>query len=432
MADNYFDFVGQNAGEEKKEVPQETQAMANVTVRADADCFLLCDGEYLDIQLDAGKMTKIQVPIGQHLLEFLYTEDPDIKVEKEVDFPEAGKSYLVIIKELKAAVDNVAAEAKAKEEAKRKAEEEAKRQAEEAKRQAEELANSEPYAVYENGTLTFYFDTQKSNRGGMGFEIVQYDGDEGYKWHEHKEKIKTVIFDESFSNCHCIGSTYSWFCKLEELTLIRGLNNLDTSKVTDMVDMFYGCSSLKSIDVSRFDTSNVTNMCGMFSGCSSLQSIDVSRFDTSKVTSMGCMFYGCSSLKSIDVSRFDTSNVTNMSGMFQWCSSLQVLDVSDFDTSNVTNMRGMFMCCSSLQSLDLSRFDTSNVTDMGYMFNHCSSLQSLDLSRFDTRNVTDMSCMFQWCSSLKSLDLSGFDTSNVEDMSGMFGGIDDSKIKGWE
>ena len=35
MADNYFDFIGQNAGEEKKEVPQETQAMANVTVRAD-------------------------------------------------------------------------------------------------------------------------------------------------------------------------------------------------------------------------------------------------------------------------------------------------------------------------------------------------------------------------------------------------------------
>ena len=151
MADNYFDFVGQNAGEEKKEAPQETQAMANVTVRADADCFLLCDGEYLDIQLEAGKMTKIQVPVGQHLLEFLYTEDTDIKVEKEVDFPEAGKSYLVIIKDLKAAADNVAAEAKAKEEAKRKAEEEAKRKAEEdeVRRRAEELANSEP--VSSNG-----------------------------------------------------------------------------------------------------------------------------------------------------------------------------------------------------------------------------------------------------------------------------------------
>ncbi len=141
MADNYFDFVGQNAGEEKKEAPQETQAMANVTVRADADSFLLCDGEYLDIQLEAGKMTKIQVSIGQHLLEFIYTEDANIKVEKVVDFPEAGKNYLVLVQDLKAAADNVAAEAKAKEEARRKAEEEAKRKAEEeSRRKAEEEA----------------------------------------------------------------------------------------------------------------------------------------------------------------------------------------------------------------------------------------------------------------------------------------------------
>ena len=114
MANNYFDFIGQNAGEEKKEAPQQTQAMANVTVRCDADCFLLCDGEYLDIQLGAGKMAKIQVLIGQHLLEFLYTEDPDIKIEKEVDFPESGKSYLVIIKGLKDLVDGANAEAKKK------------------------------------------------------------------------------------------------------------------------------------------------------------------------------------------------------------------------------------------------------------------------------------------------------------------------------
>ena len=149
MADNYFDFIGQNAGEEKKEVPQETQAMANVTVRADADCFLLCDGEYLDIQLDAGKMTKIQVPIGQHLLEFIYTEDANIKVEKVVDFPESGKNYLVLVQGLKPEVDRLMAAARrkaeeeeaqrrAEEEAKRKAEEEVQRKAEEARRQAEE------------------------------------------------------------------------------------------------------------------------------------------------------------------------------------------------------------------------------------------------------------------------------------------------------
>jgi hypothetical protein len=91
---------------------------ANVTIRVDADSMLLCDGEYIDHPLKAGVLTKIQLPLGQHILEFLYDEDPDIKVEKEVDFPEAGKSYLVLIKDFK----NLADEAKrmaAEEEAKR-------------------------------------------------------------------------------------------------------------------------------------------------------------------------------------------------------------------------------------------------------------------------------------------------------------------------
>ena len=314
---------------------EEAHGMANVTVRADADCFLLCDGEYLDIQLEAGKLTKVQAPTGHHLLEFLYTEDPDIKVEKEVDFPKAGGSYLVIIKDLKAAVDNVAAEIKAREEAMRKAEEEARCK-------AEELANSEPYAVYENGTLTFYFDTQKSHRGGMGFERVQYANFKGYKWHEHKEKVKKVIFDESFSNCHCIKSTDYWFSDFTKLTLIKGLNNLDTSKVTNMHSMFESCRSLRSLDVSRFDTSKVTNMGSMFCNCSSLRSLDVSGFDTSKVTSMEWMFLGCRSLQSLDVSGFDTSRVKDMRSMFSGCSSLQSLDVSGFDINEVQYMDYMF------------------------------------------------------------------------------------------
>ena len=102
----------QEQSDVKPQMNDKAQAMAYVSVRADADCFLLCDGEYLDIQLEAGKITKIQAPVGQHLLEFLYTEDPDIKVEKEVDFPETGKSYLVIIKDLKDAVDKAIREEK--------------------------------------------------------------------------------------------------------------------------------------------------------------------------------------------------------------------------------------------------------------------------------------------------------------------------------
>ena len=62
-----------------------------------------------------------------------------------------------------------------------------------------------------------------------------------------------------------------------------------------------------------------------------------------KVTNMNNMFYGCSSLSSLpDISKWNTNNVTNMSFMFYRCSSLLSLpDISKWNTNNVTNMRAM-------------------------------------------------------------------------------------------
>ena len=41
---------------------------------------------------------------------------------------------------------------------------------------------------------------------------------------------------------------------------------------------------------------------------------------------MNGMFYGCTSLTSLDLSNFDTSKVTNMGYMFQSCTNLTSLD----------------------------------------------------------------------------------------------------------
>ena len=100
-----FSFL-QNAAPQQPEQPAQTpdSGLAHVTVRVDADCFMQCDGEYLDIPLKAGQLCKTELPTGQHLLEFLSTENPNVKIEKMVDFPESGKNYLVVITELKAAV----------------------------------------------------------------------------------------------------------------------------------------------------------------------------------------------------------------------------------------------------------------------------------------------------------------------------------------
>ncbi|MBQ9558524.1 MAG: DUF4397 domain-containing protein [Bacteroidaceae bacterium] len=100
-----FSFL-ENAAPPKQEQPEQKPdtGIVNVTVRVDADCFMQCDGEYVDIQLKAGQVTKTELPTGQHLLEFLSTENPNVKVEKMVDFPESGKNYLVVVNELKAAI----------------------------------------------------------------------------------------------------------------------------------------------------------------------------------------------------------------------------------------------------------------------------------------------------------------------------------------
>lgn len=100
-----FSFL-QNAAPQQPEQPEQKpdSGLAHVTVRVDADCFMQCDGEYLDITLKAGQVCKTELPTGQHLLEFLSTENPNVKIEKMVDFPESGKNYLVVITELKAAV----------------------------------------------------------------------------------------------------------------------------------------------------------------------------------------------------------------------------------------------------------------------------------------------------------------------------------------
>ena len=211
------------------------------------------------------------------------------------------------------------------------------------------------------------------------------------------------------------------FSFLYNLKTIQGLENLDTSQVTDMSYMFAFCENLTYLDVSHFYTPQVTDMSHMFQGCDKLTNLDLSSFDTSQVTDMSYMFFTCSELTNLDLSSFDTSQVTDMSAMFfNNCYGLTSLDVSHFNTSRVTNMDRMFGSCPSLLNLDVSHFDTSQVTNMSNMFLNCFGLTSLDVSHFNTSKVTDMSAMFQGCTNLPSLDVSNFNTSQVTNMSNMF------------
>lgn len=99
-----FSFLENAAPKQQEPAPEpvkQESGVANVTIRVDADSFMQCDGEYVDIPLKAGMMAKTQLPIGQHLLVFFAQENPNIKVEKVVEWPESDKNYLVMVNDLK-------------------------------------------------------------------------------------------------------------------------------------------------------------------------------------------------------------------------------------------------------------------------------------------------------------------------------------------
>lgn len=99
-----WSFLNDAAPKQQEPEPVKTSGLANVTLRVDADCMMLCDGEYVEMPLKAGVMAKTALPVGQHLLEFISQENPNVKVEKVVDWGEADKNYLVIVNELKGAI----------------------------------------------------------------------------------------------------------------------------------------------------------------------------------------------------------------------------------------------------------------------------------------------------------------------------------------
>ena len=99
-----------------------------------------------------------------------------------------------------------------------------------------------------------------------------------------------VVFESSFSSVKPT-SFNAWFLYCDKVTTIEGLENLDTSEATIMHMMFNGNSALSALDLSNFDTSKVTDMGEMFFDCANLKTIIVGdKWDTSSVTESDIMF----------------------------------------------------------------------------------------------------------------------------------------------
>ena len=336
------------------------------------------------------------------------------------------------------------------------------------------------YVVYSeaDNTLTFkYGEIPASGDGSTVYSIPSSSYEP--KWiSDHASDIKKVVFDESFA---VVGPTkcYCWFNDCSALTDIQGIQNLNTTEVTNMGYMFYNCSNLTSLDLSGFDTQRVSEMNSMFFGCSKLTTIFVSnKFVVENVTQSDNMFSFCDKLSgaiSYDYQKTNkeyanctTGYFTNIADKdyfmhhavynsdaksltFKYGNKNRVADgimTYELNTGNtepgwkektdikVVTFEESFKdarpesCHAWLKGLSLlsainniEYLNTEECTDMAEMFSGCSTITKLDLRTFDTRNVTDMSAMFSGCGSLTKIDVTGlFDVANVTSSEGMFTG----------
>ena len=263
---------------------------------------------------------------------------------------------------------------------------------------------AKPWAVYDDGLLTFCVGVTN----GPGIERANGTIVSGAVYPIEKIGSIAVGDDDDIFGINCAEMSWynvhsdvtrveildpmpltdnGWFCKFYNLTEIDGLEKLDVSEQNDFAGMFYGCSSLRSLDLSGWDTASLDELGlrGMFAKCSALETLNVSGWNISNVEKAFLMFYGCSSLRELDLSSWDPQLLRDMSMMFTGCSSLETLDFSGWNAPNVASLYQTFSGCSSLTALDLSGFDMRGIpADEEFLtyeaFRYCSALSSLTIS----------------------------------------------------
>ncbi|WBX36094.1 BspA family leucine-rich repeat surface protein [Mycoplasma capricolum] len=164
----------------------------------------------------------------------------------------------------------------------------------------------------------------------------------------------------------------------------------------------------------------ITSLSGAFWHLESSSVKNLDKWDTSKVTNMGNMFFGAYNFNQ-DISYWNTSNVTNMRGMFTLATSFNQ-DISTrevevngkkykaWNTSNVTDMKGMFSSAWKFNQ-PIGNWDTSKVTNMGNMFFGAKNFNQ-PIGNWNASNVKDMSEMFAGADAFNQ-DISNWNVNNV-------------------
>lgn len=200
--------------------------------------------------------------------------------------------------------------------------------------------------ITENGTydVTNYesasVNVQASEPSKLGTKTITENGTYNAS-SDNLDGYNEVVVNVASSGGGKYAPTYFGFYYSKATNLDYETQNVDTSNMQSMEEMFYNASSLKTISP-IFDMSNVKTTKKMFQSCTSLTTANLTSFGYCPTTTCYMMFYFCSVLTYLDLSNFETPNLTDTSQMFNTCQKLQHLDIRKMNFDKVTKYTSMF------------------------------------------------------------------------------------------
>lgn len=165
------------------------------------------------------------------------------------------------------------------------------------------------------------------------------------------------------------------------------LSHFITNNLKDIGSMLVDCFSLEWINFSGWNFSKVVDISKLFCHCGNLIEITITAGSnsTKELKYALQMFDGCESLATVNLSWLDFSQVIDVSNLFEGCLLLEELDLSKINANIVKHADCAFKGCSSLTKLNLMGLKMGNLISGWYMFENCYNLKEILVKDFPNK-----------------------------------------------
>jgi surface protein len=165
------------------------------------------------------------------------------------------------------------------------------------------------------------------------------------------------------------------------------------SSVKNMYGTFTGCAKLNGpSNINSWNTIRVTNMYDLFNGCTIFNQ-NIGSWKTDSVTSMLQMFRNASAFNQ-NIGSWNTGRVGTFSQMFQSATAFNQ-NIGSWNTSGAGAMNGMFQGATAFNQ-NIGSWNTANVATMSNMFNGASAFNQ-NLGNWSLKSNVTMANMLSSC-----------------------------------